>query len=447
MVTVHGYSDSVTEYMDVLSPARIAQFLAANSWTCQLDRQFDQTWLQPSGVGERIVPVLLPREPSFVDYEKRLVEAAQTIARAYGWRIATLAEQVSAVHADLFFIRVNQFSADGTIPLRQATSLLDSIDQMIRAAAVQAYNPSSSGRGRLPGIVNEFLTDDVRMGHTKKGSFIITVAARIDGHVDEGPATATTAGAEQEATHSEEDASSRPADSADEEALRANDEEAVAPVGEEAPVNGDHPFASQDAPASFTRQVMTTLARSLDITRRHVSTGDDSVPFDVAVEEGLRLPIVHALQEIGDAEGLQSIDLSFEWAAIEPQRQSVPSHIELDRPAIEALPELERRLTKSIVPARTTVIGPVTELKRTETDAESGEDNGGEIVIRADIEGRLRRVTIELAGADYDWAIRAHRAKLPFTATGEFGKKGNVWHLNEPIEVDRSFLEFRLDTL
>jgi hypothetical protein len=412
--TVHGYDDSVAEYLDVLSPARIAQFLAANNWTCQLDRQFDQTWLQSSDVGARSVPVLLPREPTFVDYEKRLADAVQTISRAYGWRVATLAERVAAVHADLFFIRVNQFSADGTIPLRQATVLLDSIDQMVRAAAVQAHNPASSGRGRLPVIVNDFLSDDVRMGHTKKGSFIITVAARIDGDTGDraGAESADNLDGESEPKYSVEDV----------EAL-----------------------ADQSRPASFTRQVMTTLARSLDITRRHITDGPDVVSFDAAVEGGLRLPIVHALQEIGEAEGLQSIDLSFEWAAVEEQSQVVPSHIELDRSAIEALPDLERRLTKVIAPARTTLIGPVTELKRTEAAPQSGEDEDGEIVIRAEIEGRVRRVVIELAGSDYDWAIRAHRAKIPFTVTGELGKKGNVWHLNEPIEVNHSFLEFRLN--
>lgn len=430
--------DAVLEYGDVLTPPNIAQFLAANSWTCQIDRTYDQVWLQPSDVGERVVPVLLPREPRFVDYQKRLVEAAHTIARAYGWRISNFAEHVAAVHADLFFVRVNQFSRDGTIPLKQATVLLNSIDQMIRSAAVHAYNPKSSGRGRLPAAVTEFLSDDIRMGHTKKGSFIITVAARIDDpdgvHSDPG-VPAERLNSQAEASAEPDDINSQPDHVAD---VEGQPEEIVVDEPEV-------PLArSPDVLASYTRQVMTTLARSLDVTMRYISQGEDSIPFDTAVDEGLRLPVVHALQKIGEAEGLQSIDLSFEWAAIEPQQASVPSRIELDRVSIDALPDLERRLTAAIAPVRVTIIGPVTELRRAESGADAAPSEEGDIIVRAEVEGRVRRIAVTLTGADYDWAIRAHREKLPFTVTGELGKRGNVWCLNDPIEVDRAFLEFHL---
>ncbi|MGY4098062.1 hypothetical protein ACW2Q0_00620 [Nocardia sp. R16R-3T] len=396
MATDSSVVDAIVEYGDILTPSNVAQFLATRNWTCQMDRTFDQVWVLEAARGGRPISVLLPREPSFVDYTKRLREAVSAITNTYDLALSELVEQVASIHADLFFVRVDQSMKDGTIPLRQATVLLDNIDQMIRAAAISAHKPQSSGRGRTPEFVNEFLNDDIRMGHTKKGSFIITVAARID------------------------EASPKPSQDRSPRAGQA------------------------DVIPSFTRQVMTTLAKSLDVTRRFAANRGEFTDVDEAVDQGLKLQVVQALQEMGGSEGLRALDLSFEWAAAEPQRLPVPTHVSLDRGVIDELPEIERRLVRRIEPKRVTIVGPVKELKLNNDSSVPDDEQGGEIVVHADIGDRLRRITIPLGATDYDWAIAAHRARVPFTATGELGKRGNVWRLNEPIDVDRSYLEFRL---
>ncbi|MET9214828.1 MULTISPECIES: hypothetical protein [unclassified Nocardia] len=383
----------ISEYGDILTPANVAQFLATRDWTCRTDRRVDQVWVLDAGGGGRPVSVLLPRQPSFVDYPKRMREAIETIASTYELGLPELAEQVASIRADLFFIRVDQRYDDGTIPLRQASALLDSIDQMIRAAALSAHNPKTTGRGRIPDTVSEFLNEDVRMGHTKKGSFIITVAARIG----------------------DEDALEEP-------------EELGAPV----------------AVPSFARRTMTTLARSLDVTRRYAATRDQFDGIGDAVDQGLKLQVVQALQEIGGSDGIRSLDLSFEWAPAEPQRAVVPSHVSLDRSLIDQLPDIERRLVRRTEPERITIVGPVTELKRQDSGSGDVEESGGEVVVNAEIAGRIRRVTVPLDVPDMSLAITAFRDRLPFTAAGKIVKRGNTWRLAEPVDVDRSFLEFHL---
>ncbi|MCX4093197.1 hypothetical protein [Nocardia sp. alder85J] len=354
----------------------------------QTDRTFDQVWLLESAGHDRPISLLLPREPSFVDYDKRLREAVRVILHAYHLSVPELVEQISSIHADLLFVRVDQEGMrDGTIPLRQAASLLSSVDQMIRAAAISTNNPQSRGRGRAPDFVTEFLNDDIRMGHTKKGSFIVTVAARIDGAEPKRPET-----------------------------------------------------PSADGIPSFARQVMTTLARSLDVTRRFAADRGEFADVDEAVNQGLRLPVVQALQEITEAEGMRGLDLSFEWAATEPQRAPVPRRVSMDRVVINELPDIEQRLVRRIEPERVTIVGPVKEMKRSDENPE----HGGDVVIHAEVGGRLRRVSVSLSGPDWALAITAFRDHLPFTVTGELGKQRNVWWLNAPIEVDREFLEFRM---
>ncbi|WP_216898502.1 hypothetical protein [Nocardia alni] len=391
MATGNSSVESIVEYEDILTPANVAQFLATRNWTKKVDRRFDQVWVLEEGDGQRPVSVLLPREPTFVDYDRRLREAISVLTGAYDLELPELAEKVASVRADLFFVRIDQSMRDGTIPLRQAAGMLEGIDQMIRAAALSAHNPRSSGRGRIPDYVNEFLNDDIRMGHTKKGSFVITVAARIDDIEPDVPQASAS--------------------------------------GESDPVT-----------SSFTRRVMMSLARSLDVTRRFAAAPSNFADVDEAMDQGLRLQVVQALQEMSASEGLRGLDLSFEWAAAEPQRVPVPTRISLDRTAIDGLLEVERRLIRRTEPERATLVGLVKELKL-EEDGDSPDDQSGDAIIHAEVGNRTRRVAIPLAGVDWQLAISALRARVPLMATGELGKRGNTWRLNEPIELDRSYLE------
>jgi hypothetical protein len=401
-------SETLDDYAEILNPSSVAQFLATQRWSCHTDRAFAQLWVGPAAMGDTVRSVVLPRDPNFADFGRRWAEAVENISSIFGYRVSDLAEQVAAIHADLLFVRVDQSMSDGTIPLQQAAKLLQNIDVMIRSAALAAYNPLHTGRGRIPDTVKDFLSDEVRMGHTKKGSFIITVAARLD-EVDNQPLRSA-----QQAHHG-------PADE----------------VGN---------TGAESAPMpSFTRQVMSTLSRTLEATKRHVSKGDDFVDLESAVKTGLRLPLVEALRSIGEADGLKSVEMSFEWAASEPAENDLPVHIKLSRKSLSKLPQVEERLRRIEPDRAETIVGPVVELKRSE-DLPTAADSG-EVVIRADIDGKSRKVTVPLEGSDYDWAIRAHRAKQPYVVSGILGKKGRSWRLVDDVVPDVSFLENHFSTI
>lgn len=382
-------------FASTLDGARVAQFLATQNWAIQSDLGYAQVWSEPGQLGQSVQRILVPRDTQLDDYELRLSQALERISDVYAWTIGDLAEQIATISADLFFVRVDQHMSDGTIPLRQGMALLENIDDMIRSAALTTANPFSSGRGRVPAIVNEFLNDDVRMGHTKRGSFIITVAARLD-------APQTT----------QRDESHRGSDTTDER------------------------------PVSFTRQVMTTLARSLEVTKLVAEQDPYAPDFDTAVDAGMKLPMVKALREMGSADGLRSLDMSFEWAPIEPQRETVSTKIDLPRETVLLLEEVSERLVRRDPPQNVQLTGPVVELRRGADSREDDEE--GDVVIRADVNNVWRKVTIALAGVDYDSAIEAHRKKFPLMVSGVLEKKGRSWVLNSPV-VDRSFLNFRAE--
>ncbi|MDO5867138.1 MULTISPECIES: hypothetical protein [Paenarthrobacter] len=389
-------NDRFTDYVDILQPRNVAEYLATQEWACLADKPFGQLWALPNQPTGQLSSVVLPKDPTGADYYPRINETLTLLTKILGMNASELAEAVSSVHADLFFVRVDQSMQDGTIPLRQAAKLLENIDQMIKSAALSAFNPYHSGRGGIPGQVRDFLEEDVRMGHTKRGSFIITVAARHD---------------------------------------------ELMPKVETRKLSAQ-PLPKVDVSETYTRHVMTTLSTALDATRRHISAGRDFMDLEQAVEAGVRLPMVEALSDMGSTKGLRALDMSFNWSQSQPHpKPEVASEVIFDVGNLEKLEGLRSRFSREVVPQDETIVGPVTELRRGEHHDPKMES--GEVVIRADIEGRLRKVKVELSGEDYDWAILAHRERLPFTVSGNLGKKGNSWALTGNVVADTSFLRHR----
>ena len=376
------------EYAEVFKSNQIAEYLASQEWACLADKPFGQLWAKSSMPSSELASVILPKVDAG-DYASRLNEALAALTRILSRSVPELAEAVASVRADLFFIRVDQAMADGTIPLRQAAQLLESIDRMVKSAAVATANPASTGSGRVSTAVKHFLDEDVRMGHTKRGSFIITVAARHEDIPSDNPSAVPK------------------------------------------PSAGDDPTEVE----TFSRRVMTTLSRSLTATKRHVARGDDFVSLDEAVLAGVRAPLVDALADLGGGEGLRSIDLSFKWSERLPEPDVEDETVVFRKEEFAKLENVSARLKREYVPQEETLVGQVTELRR--PDIPDPNDDGGEVVMRADFEGRIRNVRLNLTSRMYEIALAAHKERIPLVAKGTVEKKGRSWQLSGDISVSK----------
>jgi hypothetical protein len=262
-----------------LSPAAVSQYLATTRlW--QLESRQDhvrEVWSLPDGAGKLAGRILLPLATDYADFSERFSDALVALARLNDWGLDELVERIIAARADLFFVRLDQVTGDETIPLRQAETIIDALHEMMKAAAISAATPGRSQRGgRLPARVASFLEEDVRLGHTKRGSFVFTVVTRLE------RAAATQ----------------------------------MASAGTDASVD-------TDIVASFPRKVMETLARGLETTR-DLAQGLSDVTVAQAAESGLSAGLLESLENIAGPEGVRSLELSFEWAASEV-RPSVSS--------------------------------------------------------------------------------------------------------------------------
>jgi len=393
-----GDLDELSDLEASITPDAVRQWLAAERWGLIQSREgVAELWSVPDeGASLPIKNVLLPIETSYGDFGRRFKSLLDDLGRAYNLSLTDLAQAIASVSTDIFFVRLDQTTVDGTIPFKQASALLNSIQKMVRAAATSAANPNHSHSGRRPAAVNDFIEDDLRFGHTKRGSFIITVAARLD----------------------------------------ASDDLSVA-----APDAGAVKATPSDELKPFSRQVMETLATGLAATRRHLSRDDsleDYEDYDSARTDGMSYELVQSLLEVADVEGLRSVDLSFQWASSGPTPPpDADSEIIFQSDDLPQLVAVRDHLKITEVPEEQTLTGRVTDLSREELGA--GQEQRS-ILLEAEVNGGLKKVKVPLTAAEYEWAIFAHQRRLLLTITGTPVRRGR-WVMEEPISLDTRFLE------
>jgi hypothetical protein len=376
-------SDGYRAIATALTPPAVSRYLASHDWELEARHpNVREIWRL---IGERgpLGRIMLPLATDFVDFPQRFLDALRAMGEIYGWSPAQLAERIMAARADLFFVRLDQAMTDGTIPFRQAEKTMDALFKMMKAAATTTADPTHSHRGRRPNSVTDFLDEDVRLGHTKAGSFVFTVVARL---------------------------------------------------GDPLP-----PHEDGSAAVAFPRRVMETLATGLETTRDLARHWDDRTA-DHAGQLGLSAGLVESLQDLTQPGTLRSLDLSFDWATSEPRPPVGRVPIVVDRDVIAALPRIRERLVRREEPPRTeTLVGTVRALTREDPCGEDRET--ATVVLAADVHGRARSVHVTLTGKDHEWAILAYRRKLPFTVTGDLVFERGVWRLTGVVTVDSSFLE------
>lgn len=402
--------------VDRLQPADIAAYLAVNGWELEQRRgTAAEIWRLPSA--ERATRLLLPRDRSFADYDARLDDAVQLLQAMNEFSFEQLAMRVAQTRADVLYVRADQTMTDGTIPLTQAENLIVGARRMLAAAAAATLKPRAKVAGRRSQAVTDFLNDDLRMGHTQRGSFIITVLTRLDepersdlGEASEGPAAQAEAGV---VGQTNQEVALTPG-----EAPTVQSGVATEQHGESTPQRLLMP--------SFQRRVMTTLNTGLQAAARAAST--PALPGLVdAVRLGASADLFDALSVMTAYEGLQTLDLTFDWAPIEPQIADTERNVMFTRDEIPQFRPASARLTEAPPIEHDSIIGQVVRLER-------GADDDEGIVSVAGVVGRStkRTVRLRLTGKQYAAALTAHRRRTPVSCSGELDRTGREWWMRNP---------------
>ncbi|WP_436777776.1 hypothetical protein [Yinghuangia sp. YIM S09857] len=386
-MTTTGRAD-YREAASSLTPAAVAQFLAAHDW--QLEARQDRVkeiWRLPSGSGHPAVRLMLPLATEYIDYLARFTDTLTELGHIHDWDAGQLIERVAATRADLVHVRLDQPMTDGTIPFQQADNTLQALYKLLKAAATSAAAPGHSHRGRRPAVVSDFLDESVRLGHTKRGSFVFTVVTRLGEPVPD-------------------------------------DQTVVAPSS-----------------APFARLVMATMAQGLETTRRLTREWDEAA-LATAAEQGLSAGLVEAVEDMTQPEELRSLDLSFDWAAGQSRPDVGLEPIVLDRDVKAGLSRVREKLIRREEPPRREILmGLVKSITREDAQTGNRDERVATVVLFAEVGGRMRNVHVTVVGRDHEWAVMAYQINAPLTVSGDLVFERRAWRLTGHVEVDPSFLE------
>lgn len=372
-----------------LSPWSVEQYLLLSDWRqVELEKSTYAIW----ETADESASILLPYDKHLRDFSRRYREALDTLTGLTGLEGESLALEIVAARKDVFLLRADQMTVDGSIPFLEAQKLIDGVQTLLTSAAAASIRPRASTAGNKPAMVNEFMREDVRMGHTMHGSFVITVLA---------------------------------SDSAEEHRRRQRWERKISGSADEADLRA---VEEQDM-TSFPRQVMSTLATGLKSAQELLSGSRPTSSIDEAIASGVTLQMLESVQSMAKSEGLHALDMAFKWAKSEPLVEEIPSRIELSRNDAQDPAGFIERFSKKPDVETDYIFGHVIRLER----SEGSED--GQVIVDGTVGKSRRRVKVPLSGKDYKLAIAAHEASKPVTVTGTFLRNKRGWRMGDAVAI------------
>ncbi|MXY61919.1 MAG: hypothetical protein F4Y87_00430 [Synechococcus sp. SB0665_bin_28] len=268
-------------------------------------------------------------------------------------------------------------SDDGSLGLNEGVDLVSGARDLIRSAACSLSRAQPVYRAGAIQEARELL-EQVRLGQTDQGSFVITVLT---------PVVPPPLQLELYPELSDD--------------VLRGDEDRDAPIQRK-----------------MTRRLVEALKAARESTERAAAGESDA--FSRVVEKGVSANLCEALTcLIGP---FSTLDIGVSWAQTRPSPLS-EAPVQFGSRDSPILQEAARRFRDRAPREEVHLPGFVERLKRPETK------DDGTIHLRAHIDGQQQAVTAVLAQSDYDRAVQAHRDKAMVTLKGDLERKGQRWWL------------------
>jgi hypothetical protein len=175
--------------------------------------------------------------------------------------------------------------------------------------------------------------------------------------------------------------------------------------------------ADPDPP--FERRVTLVFAEAVAAARAALAEAAATAsiePFRRHVEHGVSANLCEALS--GLSVPGHSLALSFALAPVRPAPQPATRTIEFGADAGDLLHEAAKRLRAESPWADAEIEGPILKLESADPT------QGGDVLIVAEIEGRMRRVRVHRDQASYQTALAAHGGQRIVRCRGELVREG-----------------------
>lgn len=363
---------------DVLRRVRarsLRLYLASRGWQRQERVHAVPVWT--FGDAPNDFEVLPPSTDQVPDFDSRLADILRVLSVVEDRSEVEVLRDILQVSFDVQYYRIDHDGPEGTAPLAEASAALKAAQMLLLSAASSLELP---GRLVLPHRSPAqalSLGRRALAGPTSEGSYVFSVWIPV-------PPKLTP------------------------------EEDLVL-------------FEIEDEP--FERAATLRLHDSLVALSEAVgavATSDAGIAaFTERVERGVNASLCEAVASVM-GESRSGVEARFSWAIDRPARV-FPTSIQIDSTSRDVLVEAAREMRSMVPEEETLVQGNVVRLHR---DTQQGT---GEItiagIVAGDPDGRLRRVTVSLAEADYQMAIRAHQEFEVVDVVGELVNRGTRTHL------------------
>lgn len=361
----------VPQRASVPDPGELAAYLRQQGWVLE---KATAEWAEYTREvhGERVI-LEVPLKAAARDYSRVFAMLLDDLSRLEARTPSAVLRDIKAAAADIVRLAIgSSLTRDGRIPVDAGQRVYGAARDLLLAAACSVIDPRPVFANRKPDEAMRLL-ERARFGQTEVGSFVLTMECAIAPRlqqtflgVDDGP---------------------------------------------------DEPFE---------RRTCIKLAQALqgaDAATRESSASGTLDPFKSRAQLGVSANLCEAVAEVIEATSADVLDASFSFAARRPLAASVPRQVVFSSDTAPILREAAARLRDETTYPETEVTGPVVKLDSTDPD------RGGEVVLKAFIDGRYRSIWLALPSEPYQRAITAHGERLLVRCTGELAREGRSWVL------------------
>ena len=330
--------------------------------------------------------IIAPASSDFGDYALRVSEI---VGRVEDRQESAIVRDLNIATSDLIRIRAPEAEDDGSILIENAVRFVEESRNLLLASACSVTKPKRSySRPNRSSEAVDYI-NDVRMGQTERGSFVVTLISPV-----------------------------QPSLLRD---VDAND------------TNEVHENFELDAYESFARRVTHRFAEAMMATKEAITLsnrGGNISEFENRVNLGVNANFCSALANLIDKG--EGVDLSLSWALTR-----TPSLHVRDVPTIRFSQNDSAYLHEAATLFRSredlpdeTIKGVVTRLARDEAAKH------GTVTVQATIEGSQQAVKVDVGEEDYGKITEAHNLRDVVIIEGNVVRQGQRWTIPAPTSIE-----------
>ncbi len=357
--------------------AELAAYLRSTGWNSSGDLGLGFARWVRSIPEEEEFELDVPVREDYLDYPRRIAETLSSLAAVEVRSQLDILQDIRRALVDVVRVSIEGVTAErGRLSLDGGAKVIGRVRDALLAAACAVVEPRAVFATRKPDFAMAFVRS-ARMAPPAEGSFVIVVEAPLPPNLQVPPATA---------------------------------------LGEE----------------PFERRTTLLFAHALRSARTAINAAaatGQGTPFVESVGNGVSSNLCEAVADIVTDSAATAVSFRHTWASSRPVPSTTPTEVRFAPNDASMLREGARLLRERGPQPDFELEGQIIRL-----DSQNPE-SGGSVTVAGTVDGRVRRVRVDLGAEDYRIANRAHIDQRTFACEGELLKDGGTLVLRNPRRV------------